>query len=91
MENFRKILKYFSVPILMFAVLISFAGYMGWKEYKIKDRLITEALEGNRYAISILAQYEKPWKLDEQIVNSAIQGNLYALEILKIAPTSDRE
>ncbi|NGX46657.1 MAG: hypothetical protein K1000chlam3_00017 [Chlamydiae bacterium] len=44
MENFRKILKYFSFPILILAVLISFAGYMAWKEFTIKDLLVTEAI-----------------------------------------------
>ena len=87
MENFRKILKYFSFPILMFAALISFAGYMGWKEYKIKDQLITQALQGNGYAIAILAQYEKPWKLEERVILEAISGNQHALQVLKIAET----
>ncbi len=84
MENFRKILKYFSFPIVMFAALICFAGYMAWKEFKIKDQLITEAIQGNQNAIAILAHYEKPWKLDERIVLQAISGNKNALQILKI-------
>lgn len=81
----RAFLKYFSLPILLLGVCLSFCCYMAWKECKIQNLLVDESLQGNRYAVAILAKYEKPWKLDERIVNGAIQGNPYALEVLKIA------
>jgi hypothetical protein len=59
---------------------------MAWKESRVNNALVEESLKGNRYAVAILAKYEKPWKLDERIVQGAMQGNPYALEVLKIAP-----
>lgn len=79
-------LKFFWFPGIFIFGLLFFAGYMALKEYNINNTLVKESLRGNRYAIAILAKYEKPWKLNEQIVLGAISGNPYALEVLKIAP-----
>ena len=80
----RNFLKYFSIPGLLIIGLIAFAVCMAWKEFQTQNMVIDQALEGNRYAIAILRQYEKPWKLDSKVLNGALQGNQYALEILKI-------
>ena len=79
-------LKFFWFPGMLIFGLISFAGYMAWKECRIDNMLVEESLRGNRHAITILAKYEKPWKLNEQIIRGAISGNPYALEVLKISP-----
>lgn len=70
--------------MVMLIGLISFAGYMSWKEESIKSSLIGKALEGNKTAIAILEKYDKPWKLDERILNEALKDNPHALQILGI-------
>jgi hypothetical protein len=77
-------LKYLWFPIIWFGGLLFFACYMAWKEFKVNDHLVEQALQGNRYAIAILAKYPKPWKLDERIVNSALDGNSNALAVLQL-------
>lgn len=77
-------LKFFWGPSIILCALLSFAGYMAWKEYSINNTLVEESLKGNQHAIAILAKYEKPWKLNEQIIRGAISGNPHALEVLKI-------
>jgi len=88
MESTRKFFKFFWFPGIMLVGLISFAGYMAWKEESIKGSLIGKALEGNRTAIAILEKYEKPWKLDERILDEAIKDNPYALQILGVDTVS---
>jgi len=68
----------------MLTGLISFVGYMAWKEEGRKSSLIGKALEGNRTAIAIMGKYEKPWKLDERILDEALKENPHALQILGI-------
>ncbi|MCX6989758.1 MAG: hypothetical protein NTX49_01640 [Chlamydiae bacterium] len=80
----RNFLKYFSFPMVLIIGSLSFAGYMAWKEYKINETLVDAALQGNPYAIKILAKYEKPWKLDQRVVLEAINGNQYALQVIEI-------
>jgi hypothetical protein len=63
---------------------LSFAGYQSWKEFNMKETLVDAALQGNPYAIKILAKYEKPWKLDQRVVLEAINGNQYALQIIDV-------
>lgn len=84
MESKWKFLKFDWFLGIFFCGLLSFASYMAWKEQQIQNTLVEESLRGNRYAVAILAKYEKAWKLDERIVLGAMQGNPYALEVLKI-------
>lgn len=60
MRSPTKFLKFFGFPAIMLIGVISFAGYMAWKEESIKSSLIRKAFEGNRTAIAILEKYEKP-------------------------------
>lgn len=87
MGSSTKFFKFFGFPVVMLIGLISFAGYMTWKEASIKSSLIGKALEGNRTAIAILGKYEKPWKLDERILDEALKENPHALQILGIEIT----
>ena len=80
----RKILKYFGFPLVICIGSLSFAGYQDWKEFKIKETLVEAALQGNPYAIKILAKYEKPGKLDHRVILEAINGNQYALQIIDV-------
>lgn len=87
MENkskFRALLLFLSFPCLVMIACLSFACYMAYKECRTNSDLVKESLRGNRYAVAILAKYEKPWKLDERIVYGAMQGNPYALKVLDI-------
>lgn len=84
MRSSKKFLKFFGFPAIMLIGLISFAGYMAWKEESIKRSLVGKALNGNRTAIAILEKYEKPWKLDERILDEALKDNPHALQILGI-------
>lgn len=84
MEKKNHVLKYISIPFIILILCLSPCVYMAWKEIKIQNVLVDQALLGNRCAIHILAKYEKPWRLDEKIVYEAMKGNPYALEILKI-------
>ncbi len=68
----------------MLVGVLSFSGYMAWKEESIKSSIIEKALKGNHTAIAILAKYEKPWKLDERILDEALKDNPHALQILGI-------
>ncbi len=88
MESSRKFLKFFGFPAVMLIGLISFAGYMAWKEESMKSSLIGKALSGNRTAIAILEKYEKPWKLDERIIDEALKDNPHALQILRLDTAS---
>ncbi len=90
MGSSRKFLKFFGFPMVMLIGLISFAGYMAWKEESLKSSLIGKALEGNRTAIAILEKYEKPWKLDERILDEALKDNPHALQILGIDTISKK-
>ena len=72
----------------MFFAVLSFAGYMAWKEETIKSSIIEKALKGNHIAIAILEKYEKPWKLDHRILEEALNDNSYALQILGIEAIS---
>lgn len=80
----KKFLKYYSIPAVLFMASISFAIYMTCKEEKLRNTVVEQALQGNKYAIEILQKYEKPWKLDQRVVYAAIEGNKYAIDILKI-------
>lgn len=84
MASSRKFFKFFGFPAVMLIGLLSFAGYMAWKEESMKSSLIGKALDGNRTAIAILEKYEKPWKLDERILDEALKDNPHALQILGI-------
>ena len=84
----RTFLKYFSIPVLIGLGCISFGGYMAWKEFKFNDALVEAALQGNPYAVKILAKYEKPWKLDQRVILEAVKGNQHALKILNIEDLS---
>ena len=86
----KKFLKYYSIPAVLCVVSISFAICMAWREEKLKNAVIEQALQGNKYAIEILQKYEKPWKLDQRVVYAAIEGNKYAIEILKIEKQDQR-
>jgi hypothetical protein len=88
MEYTRKFFEFFWFPAVMLIGLISFAGYMVWKEESIKSSLIGKALQGNRTAIAILEKYEKPWKLDERILDEALKDNPHALQILGVDTVS---
>jgi len=90
MGSSRKFFKFFGFPAVMLIGLISFAGYMAWKEESMKSSLIGKALEGNRTAIAILEKYEKPWKLDERIIDEALKDNPHALQILRIDTVSNK-
>ena len=83
-KNIKSLFKFIWFPVCLFLGCFSFVGYTVYKEYALNSTLVEKALEGNTYAIKILAKYEKPWKLDERIVLSALEGNQYALEVLKI-------
>ncbi len=80
----RNFLKYFGFSIVLCIGGLSYTGYTSWKEFKIKETLVDAALQGNPYAIKILAKYEKPWKLDQRVVLEAINGNQYALQIIDV-------
>jgi len=80
----RHLLKYFSVPVLIFILVLCPASYFAWKEYSINNELTVQALNGNPIAIQILVKYEKPWKLDEKILREAMAGNENAIKILDI-------
>lgn len=84
MESSKKFFKFFGFPVIMLIGLISFAGYMAWKEESMKSSLIGKALDGNRTAIAILEKYEKPWKLDQRVIDEALKDNPHALRILKL-------
>jgi len=84
MGSSRKFFKFFGFPVVMLIGLISFAGYMAWKEESMKSSLIGKALGGNRTAIAILEKYEKPWKLDQRIIDEALKDNPHALQILRL-------
>ena len=84
----KKFLKFFWFPGIMFFAVLSFAGYMAWKEETIKNSIIEKALNGNHIAIAILEKYEKPWKLDERILDEAFKDNPHALQILGIKAPS---
>lgn len=88
MRSSTKFLKFFGLPAVMLIGVISFAGYMAWKEESTKSFLIGKALEGNRTAIAIMGKYEKPWKLDERILDEALKENPHALQILGIETIS---
>lgn len=88
MASSRKFFKFFGFPVVMLIGLLSFAGYMAWKEESIKSSLIGKALGGNRTAIAILEKYEKPWKLDERILDEALKDNPHALQILGVDTVS---
>ncbi|MGA8165022.1 MAG: hypothetical protein WB791_08380 [Waddliaceae bacterium] len=88
MGSSRKFFKFFGFPAVMLIGIISFAGYMAWKEESMKSSLIGKALGGNRTAIAILEKYEKPWKLDERIIDEALKDNPHALQILKLGTDS---
>lgn len=85
MKEKSSFLKYLSIPILLCCSLLSFAAYMAWKENKMNNDLVENALKGNPYAIGILQKYEKPWKLDERLVYEALNGNKNAVQVLGIA------
>lgn len=80
----RNFLKYYWFPMVLIVGSLSFAGYQSWKEFNMKETLVDAALQGNPYAIKILAKYEKPWKLDQRVVLEAINGNQYALQIIDV-------
>lgn len=88
MGQSKKIFKFFWFPAVILIGLISFAGYMAWKEESMKSSLIEKALGGNRTAIAILGKYEKPWALDERIIDEALKDNPHALQILGINTVS---
>lgn len=66
------------------AGIFFFAGYMAWRECKLKSTLTEQALQGNQNAMAIMTKCHKPWTMDEKIVYEAINGNRFALEILGI-------
>ena len=89
MQMKKRFIKFLFFPIFFMVGLLSFASYMAWKECSLKRSLVDKALEGNPYAITILANYEKPWKLNEKILLEALKGNKNALKVLKLDQASD--
>jgi len=81
-------LKYYSFPLIIFISVITFLSYMAFKEIRLENFLIKEALEGNSYAIQFLKKHEKPWK-NNTIVKEAVKGNKFALMILEIDNEKD--
>ncbi len=79
-----KILKYYSIPILLFVLALGPTSYLAWKEHSLSNEITNQALAGNPIAIQILTKYEKPWKLDERVVHAAIEGNENAIKILDL-------
>ena len=82
--NVRTFLKYFLLPTLALLLSLSSLSHTLWKEYKTNNLVVEQVLQGNRYAIEILAKYEKPSTLNRQILAEALKGNPYALKVLKI-------
>jgi hypothetical protein len=79
-----------TIGAICFFGCIGFAIYMTWREETSNRHLTNEALAGNKYAISFLAKYKKPWR-DDKIIYEAIKGNKYALEILGINEKQNKE
>lgn len=79
-----QILKYYSIPILLFILAFGPASYFAWKEHSLNNEITNQALAGNPIAIQVLAKYEKPWKLDEKVVRAALSENEFAIQILGI-------
>lgn len=84
MTEKSQILKYYSIPILLFVLAFAPASYFIWKEHSLNSEITNQALAGNPIAIQILTKYEKPWKLDERVVHAAIAGNENAIKILDL-------
>jgi hypothetical protein len=84
MTEKRQLLKYLSIPALVFILAITPAIYFAWKEYSISNELTEQAINGNPMAIQILIKYEKPWRLDERLIREAMAGNENAIKVLGI-------
>lgn len=84
MKSTQSFFKFFSIPLGLALLVLSFSIYMSYQDSKINSTIVEKALIGNQYAIAILQTYEKPSKLDRKVLTEALKGNPYALEILKI-------
>lgn len=84
MSENKRILKYFSIPVLFIFLVLGPTSYFTWKEYSINNEITEQALSGNQIAVQILIKYEKPWKLDRRILREAMEGNENAIKILGV-------
>ncbi len=67
----------------LLGIFLVFAFASAGKVY-MEHMIVKKALQGNEYAIKILAKYKKPGNLDTSVVYRALEGNKYALQILDI-------